>query len=229
MVASAIGMGGRWEAGPVRPKASNGPWRGGSPEPCGRRQWPCACGSHGGACGPAWTVDRCASRQSPISPRSAGRARVWSGGQAGGAGPRLEVPLQGPAYRGWPLHQSTAWRGEPPTAGVRCHTGPGEQSYPGMEGLAMRRVLPLLGLVGLLALVWAMGWHQALSWEGLAARRAALAELVAARPVAAALGYIAVYAAAVAVSPRGRPRGRPRGSRPRAGCCSASRWGRRWR
>ena len=64
----------------------------------------------------------------------------------------------------------------------------------------MRRVLPLLGLVGLLALVWAMGWHQALSWEGLAARRAALAELVAARPVAAALGYIAVYAAAVAVS-----------------------------
>ena len=52
-------------------------------------------------------------------------------------------------------------------------------SYPGMEGLAMRRLLPLLGLVGLLALVWAMGWHEALSWEGLAARRAALAELVA--------------------------------------------------
>jgi uncharacterized membrane protein YdjX (TVP38/TMEM64 family) len=69
-----------------------------------------------------------------------------------------------------------------------------------MEGLAMRRLLPLLGLVGLLALIWAMGWHQALSWEGLAARRAALAELVAARPVAAALGYVAVYAAAVAVS-----------------------------
>lgn len=64
----------------------------------------------------------------------------------------------------------------------------------------MRRVLPLLGLVGLLPLAWALGWHEALSWEGLAARRAALAELVAARPVAAALGYVALYAAAVAVS-----------------------------
>jgi uncharacterized membrane protein YdjX (TVP38/TMEM64 family) len=66
--------------------------------------------------------------------------------------------------------------------------------------MAMRRVLPLLGLVGLLPLAWALGWHEALSWEGLAARRAALAELVAARPVAAALGYVALYAAAVAVS-----------------------------
>lgn len=64
----------------------------------------------------------------------------------------------------------------------------------------MRRMLPLLGLVGLLALAWAMGWHEALSWEGLAARRAALAEVVAARPVAAGLGYVALYAAAVAVS-----------------------------
>lgn len=64
----------------------------------------------------------------------------------------------------------------------------------------MRRMLPLLGLVGLLAFAWALGWHEALSWDGLAARRAALAEVVAARPVAAALGYVALYAAAVAVS-----------------------------
>ena len=64
----------------------------------------------------------------------------------------------------------------------------------------MRRMLPLLGLVGLLALAWAMGWHEALRWEWLAARRAALAEVVAARPVLSALAYVAVYAAAVAVS-----------------------------
>lgn len=64
----------------------------------------------------------------------------------------------------------------------------------------MGRMLPLLVLLGVLALAWAMGWHEALSWQGLAARRAALAELVAARPAAAAAGYVALYAAAVAVS-----------------------------
>jgi len=64
----------------------------------------------------------------------------------------------------------------------------------------MRRMLPLLGLGGVLLFAWAMGWHEALSWEGLAARRAALAETVAARPVLAAAGYVALYAAAVAVS-----------------------------
>jgi uncharacterized membrane protein YdjX (TVP38/TMEM64 family) len=64
----------------------------------------------------------------------------------------------------------------------------------------MGRMLPLLGLAGALVAAWAMGWHEALSWQGLGARRAALAELVAARPLAAGLGYVAVYAAAVAVS-----------------------------
>ena len=62
----------------------------------------------------------------------------------------------------------------------------GDAESVGKRECAMRRMLPLLGLVGLLALAWAMGWHEALSWAGLAARRAALAELVAARPVAAA-------------------------------------------
>ena len=64
----------------------------------------------------------------------------------------------------------------------------------------MRRLLPLLLLLGLLVLAYALGWHQALSWPALAARRAALQDLVAVQPVAAALAYIALYAAAVAVS-----------------------------
>ena len=54
-----------WRHGPkprVKPKGACGPWRGGWQEPCGRRQSPCGRGIHAGACGRAWTVDRCASR-----------------------------------------------------------------------------------------------------------------------------------------------------------------------
>jgi len=61
-------------------------------------------------------------------------------------------------------------------------------------------MLPLLLLLGLLGLAYALGWHQALSWPALAARRMALQDAVAARPVAAALAYVALYGAAVAVS-----------------------------
>ncbi len=64
----------------------------------------------------------------------------------------------------------------------------------------MRRMLPLALLAALLGLAYAMGWHEALSWEGLAARRAGLQAEVAARPVLVALAYVAAYAAAVAVS-----------------------------
>ena len=64
----------------------------------------------------------------------------------------------------------------------------------------MRRMLPLIVLLALLALAYAMGWHHALSWDMLAARRAELQGAVAAQPFLAALAYVAVYAAAVAVS-----------------------------
>ena len=64
----------------------------------------------------------------------------------------------------------------------------------------MRRMLPLIVLLGLLGLAYAMNWHQALSWAGLAARRAELQASVATQPILAALAYVAAYAAAVAVS-----------------------------
>ena len=64
----------------------------------------------------------------------------------------------------------------------------------------MRRMLPLILLLGLLVLAYAMGWLQALSWSGLAARKAWLQDWATARPAVAALAYVAIYAAAVAVS-----------------------------
>lgn len=64
----------------------------------------------------------------------------------------------------------------------------------------MRRMLPVAVLLAGFAAAYAMGWHEALSWAGLAARRAALQGWVDGAPVLAALSYVAVYAAAVAVS-----------------------------
>lgn len=64
----------------------------------------------------------------------------------------------------------------------------------------MRRMLPLIVLLALLGLAYAMGWHTALSWGAVAARRAALQSVVDAQPVLAALAYVGIYAAAVAVS-----------------------------
>ena len=64
----------------------------------------------------------------------------------------------------------------------------------------MRRMLPLVVLLAILGLAYTMGWHQALSWPALAARRAELQGAVAAQPLGTALAYVAIYAAAVAVS-----------------------------
>jgi len=64
----------------------------------------------------------------------------------------------------------------------------------------VRRLLPLIVILAVLALAYAMGWHQALSWEALGARRASLQQAVADQPVLAALAYVGIYAAAVAVS-----------------------------
>jgi hypothetical protein len=46
----------------LRPTGACAPWPGGVPECGGPREFPCACEIHGGACGPAGSVDRCASR-----------------------------------------------------------------------------------------------------------------------------------------------------------------------
>ena len=46
----------------VRRTDAYGPWRGGLPEPCVRPRSPCGREIRADACGPAWTVDTCASR-----------------------------------------------------------------------------------------------------------------------------------------------------------------------
>jgi uncharacterized membrane protein YdjX (TVP38/TMEM64 family) len=64
----------------------------------------------------------------------------------------------------------------------------------------LRRFWPLLPIVAILAIAYAAGLQDELSWTRLAARQAELRALVAAAPVAMAAGFIALYAAAVAVS-----------------------------
>jgi uncharacterized membrane protein YdjX (TVP38/TMEM64 family) len=65
---------------------------------------------------------------------------------------------------------------------------------------AWQRFLPLIVLAGAMALVFAMGWHRYLSLESIAVNRDALKSLIAGNWATAYLGYVAVYAAAVAVS-----------------------------
>lgn len=64
----------------------------------------------------------------------------------------------------------------------------------------LRRLLPLLLLLGVGALVVATGAHEALGFENLRRHREALLALVAERPVASALLYVLLYAASVALS-----------------------------
>jgi uncharacterized membrane protein YdjX (TVP38/TMEM64 family) len=65
---------------------------------------------------------------------------------------------------------------------------------------ALARVRPLLLLAGLVALAWATGATRLLSFEALAAHRAALDAWVAARPVLAAGAYVLAYVLVVALS-----------------------------
>lgn len=64
----------------------------------------------------------------------------------------------------------------------------------------LRRTWPLLLMLALLAAILAAGLHRQLSWSTLAAHEAALRRLVAEDPLLAAAGYVAAYAAAVALS-----------------------------
>jgi uncharacterized membrane protein YdjX (TVP38/TMEM64 family) len=65
---------------------------------------------------------------------------------------------------------------------------------------ALARFWPLLLLAGLVALAWATGATRLLSFEALAAHRAALDAWVAARPVLAAGAYVLAYVLVVALS-----------------------------
>lgn len=62
------------------------------------------------------------------------------------------------------------------------------------------RLLPALLILAALAAAYAAGLHRMLSWAALGEQQASLLALVAARPATAAAGYVALYAAAVAVS-----------------------------
>ncbi|HYZ31756.1 MAG TPA: VTT domain-containing protein [Crenalkalicoccus sp.] len=65
---------------------------------------------------------------------------------------------------------------------------------------ALRRLWPLALLLGALALAWALGAGRWLSFESLAAHRAALLGFVAARPALAGAAYVALYIVVVALS-----------------------------
>lgn len=63
-----------------------------------------------------------------------------------------------------------------------------------------RRLLPLVIVLGLIALAFGLDLDERLSFEALRANRAALLALVAERPVLTALGFVTIYAAVVALS-----------------------------
>jgi uncharacterized membrane protein YdjX (TVP38/TMEM64 family) len=68
------------------------------------------------------------------------------------------------------------------------------------EPSAIRRFAPVAALAAAMGLVFAMGWHRHLSLESIAAHRDGLKALIAAHWLPAYLGYILIYAGAVAVS-----------------------------
>ena len=64
----------------------------------------------------------------------------------------------------------------------------------------LRRLLPLILIMGLAGLIWAMGWHHYLSFEHLALNRQALAAYVSEHYVLALAAYFMIYAGVVALS-----------------------------
>jgi uncharacterized membrane protein YdjX (TVP38/TMEM64 family) len=62
------------------------------------------------------------------------------------------------------------------------------------------RLVPLGVILAIMAFVLAMGWHRHLSVESLARHRAAIEAMVAAHQAIAILAFMAIYAAAVALS-----------------------------
>jgi uncharacterized membrane protein YdjX (TVP38/TMEM64 family) len=62
------------------------------------------------------------------------------------------------------------------------------------------RLIPLGAILAVMAFALAMGWHRQVSLEMLVRHRASIEELVAAHRAVAILAFIAVYAAAVALS-----------------------------
>lgn len=74
------------------------------------------------------------------------------------------------------------------------------QPIPAPAPSLFRRLLPVLVLVGVAALVFAMGWHRHLTIESIAANRDRLQEFIRDHWAVALAAYVAIYASAVAVS-----------------------------
>mgnify|MGYP000940893965 CR=1 FL=1 len=64
----------------------------------------------------------------------------------------------------------------------------------------LRRWLPLIALAAIAALVFANGWHRALTLESIANNRDRLQDLIATNKVLALVAYVIVYAVSVAAS-----------------------------
>jgi uncharacterized membrane protein YdjX (TVP38/TMEM64 family) len=64
----------------------------------------------------------------------------------------------------------------------------------------LKRLWPLLVLLAVMALVLAMGWHRYLTFGALAENRDALRALIAANMMLSLVAFVAIYAAAVALS-----------------------------
>ncbi len=92
-----------------------------------------------------------------------------------------------------PRPESAAAPPPPPAAGAATPPAGGPRP-------AWRRLWPLALMAAVLALAYSFGLHRVLSFEALAAHRAALLALVAERPLLAAAGYLAAYVAVVAFS-----------------------------
>jgi uncharacterized membrane protein YdjX (TVP38/TMEM64 family) len=66
--------------------------------------------------------------------------------------------------------------------------------------LWLKRLWPLVALIAVMALVFAMGWHRYLSLEALAENRETLRGYIDAHMLVSLLAFVALYAAAVALS-----------------------------
>jgi uncharacterized membrane protein YdjX (TVP38/TMEM64 family) len=78
------------------------------------------------------------------------------------------------------------------------HTPP--PPLPGEGGTAIRRFLPVIAIVGLIALAYGLGLHRYISFETLIRNRAAIDHLIAQHAAAAVVGYFALYVAVVSLS-----------------------------
>jgi len=71
---------------------------------------------------------------------------------------------------------------------------------PGQGGSGLRRVVPLAVIVAVGVLIYAMGWHRAVSLETLVRHHTALAGLVDRHLLLVLMAYVALYIAAVTLS-----------------------------